>query len=71
MVALQSCGECHLLSGRFIGVCSSLASTQNLGSYPVFGVGLAIQTDIPLHRAEAQEGLLVRVSGVDEAEGCD
>ena len=37
----------------------------------VSGVGLAIQPDIPHHRAEAQGGLRVPVSGVDEAEGCD
>ena len=37
----------------------------------VSGVGRVIQPDIPLHRAETQEGLLVPVSGVDEAEGRD
>ena len=37
----------------------------------VSGVGLAIQPDIPLHRAESKEGLLVPVSGADGAEGRD
>ena len=32
------------------------------------GVGLAIQPDIPLHRAETQGGLLVPAKGVDDAE---
>ena len=35
------------------------------------GVGLAVQTDIPLHRAETQEGPLVPAKGVDEAKGRD
>ena len=35
------------------------------------GVGLAIQPDIPLHRAETQGRLLVPARGVDEAEGRD
>ena len=32
---------------------------------------MAMQPDIPPRRAEAQGGLLVPVSSVDEAEGCD
>ena len=40
-------------------------------SHDVSGVGLATQPDIPLHRAETQEGLLVPAKGVDEAEGRD
>ena len=35
------------------------------------GVGLARWPDIPHHGAEAQEGLLVPVGCVDEAEGRD
>ena len=71
MVALQSCRKMRLLSGRLIGVCSSLAWTQTLGSQPVSGVGLAMQPDIPLHRAETWGRLLVPAKGVDEAEGRD
>ena len=37
----------------------------------VSGIGLAIQPDIPPHRAEAQGGLLVPVNSVHEAEGRD
>ena len=37
----------------------------------VSGVGLAMQPDTPLHRAETQGGLLVPAKGVDEAEGRD
>ena len=65
MVPLSRRGIFQLLSGRLIGVCSSLASNLCLE------FRLAIQPDIPLHRVDAQEGLLVPVSGVDEAEGRD
>ena len=34
-------------------------------------VGMAIQPDTPLHRAETQGRLLVPAKGVDEAEGRD
>ena len=37
----------------------------------VSGVGLAIQPDIPLRRAETQGGLQVPAKGVDEADGRD
>ena len=30
-----------------------------------------MQPDIPSHQPDAQRGLMVPVSGVDEAEGCD
>ena len=65
MVASSRRGMFQLLSGRLIGVCSSLASNMCLE------FGLPIQPDIPLHRVDAQEGLLVPVSGVDEAVGRD
>ena len=53
------------------GLVGVLASTQNFGLTTVSGVGLAIQPDIPPHRAEMQGGLLVPASSVVEAEGCD
>ena len=37
----------------------------------VSGIGLARWPDIPLHGGEAQGGLLIPVSGVDDAEGRD
>ena len=46
-------------------MCSSLASNLCLE------FGLAVQPDIPLHRVDAQDGLLVPVSGVDETEDRD
>ena len=50
MMALQSCGKLRLLSGRLIGVCLSLASTQNLAH------NLCLESDWQYSQTDWAEG---------------